>query len=51
MNKELTLEIAKLEKMIARRYEFLAMSYDLDVQRAHKSVIAELQAELEKLTK
>tara|TARA_R110000782_G_scaffold1380_5_gene5240 strand:- start:649 stop:810 length:162 start_codon:yes stop_codon:yes gene_type:complete len=48
MSKELELEIAKLDKMIARRYEFLSKSYDLDTQRQHKSIIAELQATLDK---
>ena len=49
MNNELNkLEVARLAKMIARRYEFLAATDDLDMQRQHKSVIAELQAILDK---
>ena len=47
MDKELELEIARLAKMIARRYEFLAATDDLEIQRQHKSVIAELQAILD----
>ena len=47
MDKELELEVARLAKMIARRYEFLAATDDLDIQRQHKSVIAELQAILD----
>ena len=47
MNKELELEVARLAKMIARRYEFLAATDDLEIQRQHKSVIAELQAILD----
>ena len=48
MDKELELEVARLAKMIARRYEFLAATDDLEIQRQHKSVIAELQAILDK---
>ena len=47
MDKELELEVARLAKMIARRYEFLAATDDLEIQRQHKSVIAELQAILD----
>lgn len=49
MNYETKMEIAKLEKLIARRYGWIAVSYDLDVQRHHKSIIAELQEMLTEL--
>lgn len=51
MEKETVVEIARLEKMIARRWELVAKSYDLDIQRANKAVIEELEAELNKLSK
>ena len=51
MNVEIEREIAKLEKMIDRRRGFLRSCYNLDIQRQHEAVIAELQVELDKLTK